>query len=84
MSLIIKTWVLATSFVSLGSRMTNFKQYLQVDLENEEEFYKGDISTFVPKVSILSEFRRKEEDMPSKIHIKQLEACWLKIIKSLK
>jgi hypothetical protein len=84
MSLILETWELATSFVSLGSRMTNFRQYLQVDLENDEEFYKGAISTFVAKVSSLSEFQRKEEDFPSTIHIKQLKACWLKRIKSLK
>jgi hypothetical protein len=60
MSLILETWELATSFVSLGSRMTNFRQYLQADLENDEEFYKGAISTFVAKVSGLSEFREKK------------------------
>jgi hypothetical protein len=56
MTLILETWELATSFVSLGSRMTNFRQYLQVDLENDEEFYKGVVSTFVAKVSSVSEF----------------------------
>jgi len=64
--------------------MTHFKQYLQVDLENNENFYKGAISTFSAKVSSLSEFWRKEEDLPSTIHLKQLKACWLKRIKSLK
>jgi hypothetical protein len=84
MSLILETWELATNFVSLGSRMTHFRQYLQADLENDEEFYKGVISTFSARVSSLSEFRKKEEDFPSTIHLKQLKACWLKRIKSLK
>jgi len=39
----------------MGSRMTNFKQYLQVDLENDKELFKGMFSTFVAKVSSISE-----------------------------
>jgi hypothetical protein len=62
MSLIVETWELTTSFVSLGLRLTNFRQYLQANLKNDEEFYKGAISTFVAKVSGLREFQRKEED----------------------
>jgi hypothetical protein len=60
MSLILETWELENNFVSLGSRMTNFRQYLQDDLENDEEFYKGVVSTFVAKVSSVSELWRKE------------------------
>jgi hypothetical protein len=59
MTLILKTWELATIFVSLGSRMTNFGQYIQADLENDEEFYKWVISTFVANVSSLSKFQIK-------------------------
>jgi hypothetical protein len=81
MSSILETWELVTSFVSLGSRITHFGQYLQANLETNEEFYKGDISTFNARVSGLTEFRRKEEDLPSTIHLKQLKACWLKRIK---
>jgi hypothetical protein len=40
MSLILETWELTTIFVSLGSRITNFRKYLQVDLGNDEFFYK--------------------------------------------
>jgi hypothetical protein len=68
----------------LGSRTTNLRQYLQADLENDEEFYKGVVYTFVVKVSSMSEYRRKEENLPSPIHIKQLKACWIKRIKCLK
>jgi hypothetical protein len=56
MYLIHETCELTTNIVCLGSRMTNFRKYLQVDLENDEEFYKGVISTFAAKVSSLSEF----------------------------
>ena len=35
------------------------------ELENNEEFYKGAISTFIEKFSSVSEFRGKEEDLPS-------------------
>jgi len=33
------------------------------------------------KVSSMSEFKRKEEDLPSHVRIKQLKACWIKRIK---
>jgi len=59
MSLILETWELANNFVSLGSRMTNLRQYRQGDLENDKEFYKGVVSTIVIKVSSMSEFKRK-------------------------
>jgi hypothetical protein len=75
---------LANNFISLGSRITNLRQYLQDDLENDEEFYKGVVTTFVMKVSNMSELKRKEEDLPSIVHIKQLKACWIKRIKCLK
>jgi hypothetical protein len=39
--------------------MTNLKQFLQADLENDEEFYKGEITTFVIKVSNMSELKIK-------------------------
>jgi hypothetical protein len=50
MSLVLKTWKLENNFISLGPRMKNLRQYLQVDLENDEEFYKGVFSTFVMKM----------------------------------
>jgi hypothetical protein len=47
MSLVLETWELANNFISLGSRMTNLRQYLQADLENDEEFYKGVVTTLL-------------------------------------
>jgi hypothetical protein len=64
--------------------MTHFRQYLQEDLENDEQIYKGSISTFGARVSSLSEIQLKEEDLTSTIHLNKLKACWLKRIKCLK
>jgi hypothetical protein len=64
--------------------MTYLKQFLQDDLENDEEFYKGEITTFVIKVSNMSEIKRKGEYLPSLVRIKQLKSCWIKIIKCLR
>jgi hypothetical protein len=55
MCFILEAWELTNNFISLGSRITNFRQYLQSDLENDEEIYKGVLSTFVEKVSSVSE-----------------------------
>jgi hypothetical protein len=52
--LILETWEMETNFISLGSRMAHYRKYLQADLENDEDFYKGDIPTFRARVSILS------------------------------
>jgi hypothetical protein len=82
--LVIDTWELVNNLISLGSGMTNMRQYLQENLENNEEFYKGVITTFVMKVSNMSELKRKEEYLPSFVPIKQLKTCWIKRIKCLK
>jgi hypothetical protein len=84
MSLILETWELTNNFIALASKMSNLKQYLEVDLKNDEGFYKEAITTFVIKVSNMTEHKRKEEDLPSPTHIKQLKACWIKRIKCLK
>jgi hypothetical protein len=84
MSLILEARESKNNFVCLGSRITNFRQYLQADLENDEELCKGVVSTFIAKVSSVSELQRKEEDLPSPIRIKQLKACCLKRVKCLR
>jgi hypothetical protein len=84
MYLILEAWHLTSKFISLGSEIANLMQYLQVDLDNDEGFYKDVVITFVLKVSGMSELKRKEEDIPSPTRIKQLKACWIKRIKVLK
>lgn len=68
--LIIEAWDLANNFVSLGSRTTSLRQYIQVDLEKDEEFYKGVVSTFVMEFLSMSDYKRKEKDFPSSVRIK--------------
>ena len=53
--------------------MKHFRQHLQANLENDEEFYKGVICTFSASVLGLSELQRKEEDFSLAILVKQLE-----------
>jgi hypothetical protein len=84
LSLILEAWKLANNFVYLGSIITNLRQYLQVDLENDKGFYKEVVITFVLKVSSMRELKRKEEYFPSPTCIKQLNTCWIKRIKTLK
>jgi hypothetical protein len=84
MSLILETWDLASSFVSLGSKIQNFREYLQADLRNDKGFYKDAFITFSLKVSGMTKLKRKEEDFPSPTRMKQLKACWMKIINTLK
>jgi hypothetical protein len=80
MSLILEAWELDNSYVSLGLRTTNLRQYLQADLENDEELFRGVVSTFVIKVSNMNELKIKEEYRCSIVCIKQLKTCWIKII----
>jgi hypothetical protein len=84
MSLILEAWDLATNLVSLGSNITNLREYLKVDLLNDKGFYKDVVIKFVLKISCMIELKRKEEDIPSPTHVKQLKACWMKSIKTLK
>jgi hypothetical protein len=84
MYLILEAWHLTSKFISLGSEIANLMQYLQVDIDNDEGFYKDVVITFVLKVSGMSELKRKEEDIPSPTRIKQLKACWIKRIKVFK
>jgi hypothetical protein len=60
MSLNLKTWYLASRFVSLGSKIQNFREYIQDDLKNDEGFYKDVVITFVLKISAMTKPKRKE------------------------
>jgi hypothetical protein len=42
------------------------------------------VGTFAAKVSIFSKTHRRDQNLPSKVHMKQINACWLKRIKCLK
>jgi hypothetical protein len=59
--IIQEIWELSQSIASFSSRIQNFKEYLQKDLENDEGFFKEVVNTFSAKVSSLNEARRKEQ-----------------------
>jgi hypothetical protein len=82
--LIQEIWDIAQNVANFATIITNFKQYLQNDLENDEGFYKDKMGTFLAKVSSLSSIHRREKKLPLSIHMKQINACWLKRIKNLR
>jgi hypothetical protein len=47
MYFILEAWELVINFVSLGSRITNMRKYIQEDVENDEGFYKYVVTTFL-------------------------------------
>jgi phage-related protein len=66
-TLIIDIWELATSSTTLSTRILNFKEYLQKDLENDEHFYKEVVNTFSAKISSMNDVHRREQNLPSKV-----------------
>jgi hypothetical protein len=75
MALITKAWEVSKNIVSFGLRAHAFHEYLKADLKNKECIYIDVLLPFGTKVSNMKELRRREEDMPSPSHIKQLNAC---------
>jgi hypothetical protein len=84
MSLILEAWDIGNNIMTFGSKPHNFKEYLQADFENDESFYKNQFTTFIMKTMNMTELKRKEENFPSQARVKQLKACWIKKIKTLK
>jgi hypothetical protein len=65
MELITEAWEMSKSMVSIGTREHAFHEYLQADLKNEEGFYLDTVLPFGFKVTNMTYFRRREEDIPS-------------------
>jgi hypothetical protein len=84
MSLVLEAWDISNNIMTFGSRLHSFKEYLQVDYENDEGFYKNELTTFILKIMNMTELKIKEENFPSQARVKQLKACWIKKIKTLK
>ena len=83
-SLIFEIWKLGTSSTILSSRITNFKEYLQTDLNNDEIFYQQFVSTFSAKISNINDMQMRELNLSSKIRLKKMNVGWLKMIQCLK
>jgi phage pi2 protein 07 len=84
MSLILNTWDLAKRSPSLSVGIQNTKEYLNIDIENDEGFFKDGVSMFTTKVLAMTEERRKQEGFPSQSHIKKLKSCWIQRINIIK
>jgi hypothetical protein len=49
-TLILDIWEVTTSSTTLSARILNLKEYIQNDLENDENFYKELGETFSAKI----------------------------------
>jgi hypothetical protein len=83
MELIAEVWETSQTIASLGPRAHNLLEHLHVDLKNKECFYLDMVLPFGTNVNNMTETRRREQDIPSKNQITQLNACWKEKVKNL-
>jgi hypothetical protein len=83
MELITEAWERSQSMASLGTRPHTLLEHLQEDLKNEERFYLNTVIPFVTHVNNMTKMRRRQEDLPSKYQITQLNARWKEKVKNL-
>jgi hypothetical protein len=83
-SFIVELWDMEKGFASLGLRIQNTIEYLNLDLKNDEGFYTDGVVMFAMKVSAMTEQTRKQENKPSLSCIKKLKSYWMEIINVLK
>jgi hypothetical protein len=57
--------------------------YLKKELEHDEAFYKNVLSTFITRVSTLSDYHINQRNLPSNHRIKQLKSSWMEMIQML-
>ena len=74
---------MSKNMVSFGTRVHVFHEYLQANLKNEQGFYLDAVVPFGVKVTGMTKFIRREEDLPSSDQINQLNACWKEKVKNL-
>jgi hypothetical protein len=82
MELIAEVWETSQTMASLGTREHNLLEHLQVDLKDEENFYLETILPFGTIFNNMIETRRRQQDLPSKNWITQLNACWKEKVKN--
>ena len=68
---------------SLGTREHNFLEHLQAELKDEENFYLNTVLPFGTIVNNMIETIRRQQDLPSKNWIGQLNACWKEKLKNM-
>jgi hypothetical protein len=83
MELITESWEKSQSMASLRTRAHTLLEHLQADLKNEERFYLDMVLPYFTHVNNMTETRRRQEYLPSKNQITQLNACWKEKVKNL-
>jgi hypothetical protein len=83
MELIVEAWETSQTMASLGTRAHTLLEHLQADFKNEERFYLDTVAPFGTHVNKMTKTRRRQQDLPSKKWITQLNACWKEKVKNL-
>ena len=60
----------------IGTHLHSFKEYLAIDVRNDEEFYVGVVSTFIARFTSMTNEMRKKQYIPSNYTIKQIQVGW--------
>jgi hypothetical protein len=83
MEVVTKAWKTSQTITSLGTRAHSLLEHLQVELKYEEKFFLKTVLPFGTIVNNMTETKRREQDLPSKNMIGQLNACWKEKLKKL-
>jgi hypothetical protein len=83
MDLVIEAWKRSQTITSLGTRAHSLLEHLQAELKDEEYLFLKTVIPFGTIVNNMTETKRREQDLPSKNHIGQLNACWKEKVKNL-
>jgi hypothetical protein len=75
MELVIDAWKRSQTIASLRTRAHSLLEILQAELNDEENFFLKTIIPFGKIVNNMTKTKRREEDLPSKNRIGQLNAC---------
>jgi hypothetical protein len=74
MELVTEAWERSQTINSLGTRAHSLLEHLQAELKDDEHFYLKMILPFGTIVNNMIETKRRQQDLPSKNWIDQLNA----------
>jgi hypothetical protein len=80
---LLRHWKTSQTITSLGTEAHSLLEHLQVELKDEEHFYLNIVLPFGTIVNNMTETKRRQQDLPSKNRIGQLNACWKEKVKNL-
>jgi hypothetical protein len=83
MELVTQAWKISQTIPFLGTKAHSFLELLQAKLKDEEKFFLKMVIPFGKIANNMTEIKRREEDLPSKNQIAQLDACWKQKLNNL-